>query len=171
MEARPIVDDVGALAGRALGEGRDELGRGGPHVVADHDGATGGADDAHERRAEGARDLGVELVGDHAADVVGLDEGRQVVAERGERHARRAYRPARDGSEARWCGQTLRVLSSTRSTGRARALPCSAQVRCSQRWQEVKLDRRPVGEVHRDAGDPLAAAGAGSWRRRGRRAG
>ena len=100
-------------------------------------GATGGADDAHEGRAERPGDLRVELVGHDAADVVGLDEGRQVVAEGGERHARRAYRPARTGSGARWCRSDLAGLVQHPVDGQGAGAALLAQVRCSQRWQEV----------------------------------
>ncbi len=111
----------------------------------DHDGATGCADDADERRAEGAGDLGVELVGHHAADVVGLDEGRQVVAERGERHAGEpSGRPRAAARRARCCwSDACGSCPAPWSTGRARAPPCSAQVRCSQRWQDVNSTGDP----------------------------
>ena len=46
--------------------------------MADDDARPGGPDDAHESRAETPRDLGVELVGDEAADVVGLDDLGQI---------------------------------------------------------------------------------------------
>jgi hypothetical protein len=70
------VDDVGALARRALREGLHEGDAGLAHVPGDDDAV--GAGEADEGGAEGAGDVGVELVGDHAPDVVGLDDRRQV---------------------------------------------------------------------------------------------
>ena len=56
----------------AVGEGGDERRPGRAHVAADED--LVGAGVAGERDAERAGDLGVELVGHRAADVVGLDD-------------------------------------------------------------------------------------------------
>ena len=68
--------DVDAAAAGPVGEGVGQLGAGVAHVVADD--AAGGAvaadDDVGEGGPEGAGDPGVELVGDGAADVVGLDD-------------------------------------------------------------------------------------------------
>ena len=88
------VDNVSALAGGSRGEGRDELGRGRTHVVADHDGrhvVTSRGEHPDERCAQGLGHLGVELLGDHPPDIVSLDEGREVLAKRG-RHGPGVYR-------------------------------------------------------------------------------
>ena len=65
-------DHVGARGGRARGEGARQIGRAGPHVVADDD--RRGADDLDERGTRRAGKILVELVRDGAADVVGLED-------------------------------------------------------------------------------------------------
>ena len=68
--------DVDAAAAGPVGEGRGQLGARVAHVVTDD--AAGGPvaadDDLREGGPEGAGDAGVELVGDDAAHVVGLDD-------------------------------------------------------------------------------------------------
>src|SRR6266545_6137361 len=66
------VDDVGAPPGGALGERRGQRRGRGAHVAGDHHGVAAGQLD--ERGADLPRELGVELVGNHPPDVVGLDE-------------------------------------------------------------------------------------------------
>src|SRR5690606_41299819 len=67
---------VGALVGRALGEGAGELRGGGPHVVR-HDHRRR-VDDAGERRAHRTRHGGIEGVGDDAAHVVSIEDLAEV---------------------------------------------------------------------------------------------
>ena len=70
------VDDIGPLAGGALGEGGRELHAGGPHVASHED--AGGAGEAGEGGTHGPGDGRVELVGDHAPDVVRLENLGQI---------------------------------------------------------------------------------------------
>ncbi len=53
-----------------------ELDAGGPHVAGGDDARRAG--EAGEGGTEGAGGVGVELLRDESADVVGLDDGRQV---------------------------------------------------------------------------------------------
>ena len=72
------VDDVEALARDALGERADELDAGGPHVAADEDPVPCAVGSSATKRAKAAPialdELGVELVGHGAPDVVGLED-------------------------------------------------------------------------------------------------
>ena len=80
---QPDVDDVEAVRGDAVGEGRRQLGRRRAHVVADHDDAglrRLRAQQPGQRRADLADQARVDLLADDAADVVRLDQARQVVA-------------------------------------------------------------------------------------------
>ena len=70
------VQHVGALGRRALGERGRQRGAGLAHVSGGDDPLRAGH--PGERRADRARDLLVQLVGDHPADVVRLDDGGQV---------------------------------------------------------------------------------------------
>src|SRR5579875_1780253 len=70
--AEPAVDDVGASRGHPPRERRGERRRRGAHVVDDHDRAR--PRQRGERRAHGLRDSLVQLLGDVAADVIGLED-------------------------------------------------------------------------------------------------
>ena len=68
--------DVDTAAAGTVGEGAAELGAGVAHVVGDDagGGSVGPHDHVGEGRSQGPGDVRVELVGDGAADVVGLDD-------------------------------------------------------------------------------------------------
>ena len=66
------VDDIDALLHHSPSEGIDEFGPGRPHVACD-DHLVGGGERG-ESDSECVRDLSVELVGNGASDVVGLDD-------------------------------------------------------------------------------------------------
>jgi hypothetical protein len=74
--AQADLGDVGAAGRRPAREGAGQAGRGGPHVVADHDGARAGQLD--EGRAEQLGQRLVPLVRDHTAYVVRLHDLRQI---------------------------------------------------------------------------------------------
>ena len=69
---QPDVDHVDALAAHAVGERVDQGRAGRSHVAADEQLVGPGV--AGEGHAEGAGDIGVQLVRHRAADVVGLDD-------------------------------------------------------------------------------------------------
>ena len=69
---QPEVDDVDALGEHPAGEGVDELGSRRPHVPGDED--LVGSGEAGEGDPDGVGDVGVELIGHRAADVVRLDD-------------------------------------------------------------------------------------------------
>ena len=70
----PDVVDVAAGVERASDRGLGELLRGQPHVVADGDARR--LELVHVRACDAVRPVGVELVGDHTAHVVGLEDAR-----------------------------------------------------------------------------------------------
>ena len=70
---QPEVDDVDALLEHAVGERVDQLRAGRAHVAADEH-PIGASTEAGEADTERVRDLGVELIGHRAPDVVGLDD-------------------------------------------------------------------------------------------------
>ncbi len=73
---QPRLDDVDALARGALGEGPAQLDAGLPHVPRGDD--AGAAGEAGEGGTERAGDVGVQLARAEPADVIGLDDGREV---------------------------------------------------------------------------------------------
>ena len=103
-----------------------------PHVVADDDAPAARPPTTRTKAAPTARgEVGVELLGHEAADVVRLDDAAQVADRAG--GVGHSAEPSGAPSEGQ---RILRALSSTESTGRAPP-PSSVHVRCSQRWQEV----------------------------------
>ena len=75
------VDDVEALTGHPRGEGVDEGGAGGAHVPGDEDplGPVGLRHEGGEGGTDGSTQVGVELLGRQAADVVRLEHRGQAV--------------------------------------------------------------------------------------------
>ena len=136
--AEADLGDVGALRGRAAGEGAGQAGGRGTHVMAGHDRVRAG--DLDER---GAEELGrrlVPLVGDHAAHVVRLDESGQVGAVRRVSRACHRCRFRRDGRGRSGRGATARCRAAT---CRRRTVRCRAPVGRADRVRRGAGARRP----------------------------
>lgn len=120
--AETDLRDVRAAGRRAAGEGPRQAGRGGPHVVPDHDRVRGG--DLGEGRPEQLGQRLVPLGGDDAAHVIRLHDLRQIS------HSQPSWRVSTDFQPTR---AAPRVGRASLPLPGAAPLPAGAAVR-GGRW-------------------------------------